>query len=218
MSPEQARGKPVDKRADVWSFGVVLYEMLTGQRLFTGETVSDTLASILKEEPDWTRLPVNTPRKLSNLLHRCLRKDVRNHLHDIGDARIEIEETIDGGSEVATAGSPSPAKPAGWRRTAATAVVIALFAVAWMAMRPSDEGVLRLANPVQVTIDVGVEDFSSWSPDGRTLAYHSDGDAAPWGNGNADIWVKQVGSGQSLNRTSDHVGDDGFPSWSHRWK
>ncbi len=95
MSPEQARGRPVDKRADIWAFGVVLFEMLTGQRLFSGDDVSDTLASILKDEPDWTLLPVDTPRKLSDLLHRCLRKDVRNRLHDIADARIEIEEATE---------------------------------------------------------------------------------------------------------------------------
>ena len=83
----------MDKRADIWAFGVVLFEMLTGKRLFSGETISDTLASILKDEPDWALLPVDTSRELSNLLHRCLRRDVRNRLHDIGDARIEIEET-----------------------------------------------------------------------------------------------------------------------------
>ena len=132
MSPEQARGKPVDKRADIWAFGVVLFEMLTGKRLFTGETVSDTLASILKEEPDWTLLPVETPRKLSDLLHRCLRRDVRNRLHDIGDGRIEIEEAIDSGSDVATAGSPlTPAlsqRALPWiAGTLAAALVLALW-------------------------------------------------------------------------------------------
>src|SRR5262245_48358830 len=82
MAPEQARGKPVDKRADIWAFGVVLYEMLTGRRLFEGETISDTLAGVLTKEPDWDRAPA----KVRRLLRRCLEKDPKRRLHDIGDA------------------------------------------------------------------------------------------------------------------------------------
>jgi Tol biopolymer transport system component len=92
MSPEQARGRTVDKRADIWAFGCVLYECLTGRRAFQGETVSDTLAQILKGEPDWSALPANTPVCVRSLLRRCLRKDRKERLHDIADARIEIEE------------------------------------------------------------------------------------------------------------------------------
>ncbi len=91
MSPEQARGKGVDKRSDIWSFGIVLYEMLTAQKLYSGETISDTLASILKEEPGWALLPEETPRSLRELLRRCLQKDPRQRLRDIGEARIAIE-------------------------------------------------------------------------------------------------------------------------------
>jgi serine/threonine protein kinase len=88
MSPEQARGKAVDKRADIWAFGVVLFEMLTGQRLFEGETVSDTLAAVLKEEPDWTR----TPLKVRRLLQACLQKDPKQRLQAIGDWKLLLAE------------------------------------------------------------------------------------------------------------------------------
>jgi Tol biopolymer transport system component len=91
MSPEQARGRAADRRSDVWAFGCVLYECLTGSRAFHGETVSDTLAHILKGEPDWNKLPAETPTRIKVLLRRCLEKDPRRRLHDIADARIEIE-------------------------------------------------------------------------------------------------------------------------------
>jgi Tol biopolymer transport system component len=90
MSPEQARGRPLDKRTDIWAFGCVLYEMLTGRRAFEGETVSDTMAAILKEEPDWGQVPTSIPWSVQQLLRRCLQKDSHSRLRDIGDARIEI--------------------------------------------------------------------------------------------------------------------------------
>jgi serine/threonine-protein kinase len=91
MSPEQARGRAVDRRSDIWAFGCVLYECLTGSRAFNGETVSDTLARILEREPDWSKLPAETPTLIKVLLCRCLQKDPRKRLHDIADARLEIE-------------------------------------------------------------------------------------------------------------------------------
>ena len=94
MSPEQARGKAVDKRADIWAFGCVLYEMLTGSRPFEGETISDTLASVLAREPDWNALPANTPAKVRELIQRCLEKDPKRRMRDIGDARIELEQAL----------------------------------------------------------------------------------------------------------------------------
>ncbi len=94
MSPEQARGKPVDKRTDIWAFGCVLYELLTGRRTFTGETATDVLASIVTSEPAWDALPTDTPARIRELLVRCLQKDPNRRLRDIGDARIEIEETL----------------------------------------------------------------------------------------------------------------------------
>jgi serine/threonine-protein kinase len=101
MSPEQARGKKADKRADIWAFGVVLWEMLTGLRLFEGETVSDTLAAVLRADPDWEALGPETPRPLHRLLRRCLERNPKERLHDIADARLEIGEAIDPAQAVA---------------------------------------------------------------------------------------------------------------------
>ena len=94
MSPGQARAKPVDKRSDIWSFGCVLFECLTGKRLFQGEDVTDTLATILKGEPDWAALPENTPPTIHLLLRKCLNKDRERRLHDIADARIDLEQAL----------------------------------------------------------------------------------------------------------------------------
>jgi Tol biopolymer transport system component len=103
MSPEQARGKPADKRADIWAFGCILYECLTGKRAFEGETVTEIVAAILKGEPNWQALPAATSFRIRDLLHRCLRKDTRERLRDIGDARLEIEAPVDYPSEAAAA-------------------------------------------------------------------------------------------------------------------
>src|SRR3984893_5569516 len=94
MSPEQARGKAVDKRTDIWAFGCVLYELLTARQTFHGESTTEILAAVLRGEPDWQALPATTPAKIRELLGRCLQKDLRRRLHDAADARIEIEETI----------------------------------------------------------------------------------------------------------------------------
>jgi serine/threonine protein kinase len=94
MSPEQARGKPVDKRADIWAFGVVLYEMLTGKSLFSGEDVSSTLAKVLEREPDFLTLPQNLHPRIRLLLERCLKKDPRTRYHDIADVRVDIQEVL----------------------------------------------------------------------------------------------------------------------------
>ena len=92
MSPEQVRGEDVDKRTDVWAFGCVLYEMLTGRRPFDGRSVSDVLASILRDDVDWRRLPPSTPRDLRRFLERCLRKDPRRRVQEIADAALELSE------------------------------------------------------------------------------------------------------------------------------
>ncbi len=96
MSPEQAKGKSVDRRTDIWAFGCVLYEMLTGKMAFTGETVTDTLAAVIRAEPEWSAIPASTPSRIRDLLQRCLKKDARQRLQSIGDARITIDEILSG--------------------------------------------------------------------------------------------------------------------------
>jgi len=137
MSPEQARGKAVDKRSDVFSFGCVLYEMIAGVGSFAGETVADSLGAVLHREPDWSKLPAGTPPRLRVLLERCLAKDRARRLHDIADARIEIEDLRAG------RGEPGPAAVPGVTRSRRWAVVGAFLAGAvlaagatWQAFRP----------------------------------------------------------------------------------
>jgi len=101
MSPEQARGAMVDKRADIWAFGVVLFEMLAGHSCFTGETITDLLAAVVRAEPGWAKLPPGTPPRVRDLLHRCLPKDRKRRLHDIADARLELEEALVPGTSIA---------------------------------------------------------------------------------------------------------------------
>jgi serine/threonine-protein kinase len=109
MSPEQAKAKPVDRRADIWAFGCVLYEMLSGNMAFRGDAVADTLAAVLKSEPDWSRLPAATPQQVRVLLRRCLQKDSRQRLQAIGDARIALEEALAQSPEDFTGAGVSPA-------------------------------------------------------------------------------------------------------------
>ena len=92
MAPEQAKGRTVDRRADIWAFGVILFEMLTGRRAFEGDGISEILASVLKSEPEWTSVPAETPPNIRRLLRRCLEKDPRKRLSAIGDARLELDE------------------------------------------------------------------------------------------------------------------------------
>jgi len=133
MSPEQARGKAVDKRSDIWSFGCVLYECLTGRRAFQGEDTSETLAAIIKGEPDWSQLPERVPPLLKGVLRQCLQKDPRHRWRDLADVRIAIE-TAREASAAATPRTPPPSRGAGlgWLLWAATAVLaIALAVVLW---------------------------------------------------------------------------------------
>src|SRR4029453_13123737 len=114
MSPEQARGRPVDKRTDIWAFGCVLFEILAGKQTFdAGDTVSDAVAAILKTEPDWSALPADTPLPVRALLRRCLEKDPGRRLRDIGDAQLELDDAVADplpSATVATANRP-PASP-----------------------------------------------------------------------------------------------------------
>ncbi len=143
MSPEQARGATVDKRADIWAFGVVLYEMLAGRACFGGQTVTDVLAAVVRAEPDWSALPAETPWRVRDLLRRCLTKDAKQRLHDIGDARLEIEQATSAagpaqGDGAPTPGIPAPAPSRPWRLTPwVLAAVASLAAAAAWVWRPA---------------------------------------------------------------------------------
>jgi len=174
MSPEQARGKPVDKRADIWAFGVVVYEMLTGRRLFDGETVSDILAAVLKEEPDWSSLPSGVPRRLRELLRRCLTRNPRQRLHDVADARIELEAF-----ETATDEAREPAlvvAPGKTRERIAWAIAAgAIVAAAWLAVGrptapPPRETPMRLRLSLEPSL--GLAGGFDLSPDGTHVVFH----------------------------------------------
>ena len=118
MSPEQAKGRTVDKRSDVWAFGAVLYEMLTARRAFEGDDVSDTLARILMKEPDWTALPANTPPAIRRLLRRSLEKDVRARLSDMAMVRVELRDVDYERQESGAVPLLAPPTPSRWRRMA----------------------------------------------------------------------------------------------------
>ena len=136
MSPEQARGRAVDKRSDIWAFGAVLYEMLTGRRAFDGEDVSDTLANILKREPDWSALPPGTPPAIERVLRRCLTRDPRFRTHDVADVRIELDART-GADAVEAAHVPAGVRSGpltSLERMAWFGVVLALAAVAGVAL------------------------------------------------------------------------------------
>ena len=152
MSPEQARGKTVDKRADIWAFGCVLFEMLTAQRVFIGETTSDTLASVLKTDPNWRALPGAVPAGLRRLLRRCLEKDPKRRLQAIGEARVQIEDLVAGSSDDTDA-SAMAAASARWRALpwVLTALAVGGLAVALILGRAPPAPAGRLARFVITT-------------------------------------------------------------------
>src|SRR6185369_4262209 len=132
MSPEQARGQSVDKRTDIWAFGCVLYEMLTGRVAFKGDTVSDAIAAILRAEPEWDALPATTPAHVRLLLGRCLEKDPKRRLRDIGDARLELDRSDAGSGGAVDSGAqrpPSAAVAGGQRPRYLMSSLIGLTAV-----------------------------------------------------------------------------------------
>ena len=138
MSPEQAAGRPTDRRCDVWSFGVMLYELLTGQRMFEGETISHTLADVLRAPLDLSRLPADVPRSVRQLLERCLDRNPRQRLRDIGEARIVLEHAIERPEPAATAAAMGPVRGDGSRLpwlVAAVGLAIGLGCLAWISVR-----------------------------------------------------------------------------------
>ena len=149
MSPEQARGKPVDRRADVWAFGCILYEMVTGRRVFTGEDVSDMIAAVLRAEVDWTPLPPAVSPVLRTYLQRCLSKDPRQRIGDMQTMRLALEGALD----IPVLSRPQDAQPARPRRTGALTLAAALTSAAvtgvavWVTVRPDPPRLTRLAIP-----------------------------------------------------------------------
>ncbi len=176
MSPEQARGKALDKRTDIWSFGCVLFEALTGRQAFKGETISDYIAAILKNEPDWKALPERTPAKIRDLLRRCLQKDPHNRLHDIADARIDIQDVLAGGpEEIEPAARPEPKWRALFWATAGLAIILScvLLWSPWRTSRLQEQLVSRfsLNLPQGETLDYEIGSSVVLSPDGTQLIY-----------------------------------------------
>ncbi len=197
MSPEQARGKPVDKRSDIWAFGSVLLEMLTGRQTFGGETVTDVIAAIVARDPDWGALPADTPQGIKKLLHRCLEKELDNRLHDIADARIEIEEiaeAVESGalpsSEVGAVSTKGREKL--WLATTIGLAIVALT-LGWLLLsRPeSEERVIRAQIPppegMQYETAANSPGSVTLSPDGRRFAF-----AATDANDDTTLWVREL--------------------------
>ena len=204
MSPEQARGRPVDKRSDVWAFGCVLYEMLAGVRAFPGDDVTESIAAIMRAEPDWLALPPDTPPALRRLLRRCLAKDVKERLKDISVARLEIAEAL---ATPSAERSESPVRARGGRLpwiVAAVSLALMLAAVAWSLRRdPVDPLSLRL----ELLPPAGFSPNSlALSPDGKQLVFVvSD-------NGSPSLWVRRLDqeAASPVPGTSDASG----PFWA----
>ena len=211
MAPEQARGKTVDRRADIWAFGVVLFEMLTGQRAFKGDDTSDVLAAVLRQDLDWSALPPATPPRLRRLLERCLDRDPRQRLRDVGEARVEIAK-IESGT---TDGPATPPAAAAARSTGSRAwsllkgaFVIALIAAAWWLGRRAAVPEAAWSRFTQLTDASGIETGPSLSPDGASFAYAS---AA---RGSWDIYVQRVGGRNPVLVAGDPARDEIWPAFS----
>ena len=216
MSPEQAKGRPADRRADIWAFGVVFYEMLAGGQTFSGETAAETLASVLKETITFDRLPADTPAALRTLLNRCLERDLRKRLQAIGEARIVLEGPMAAersGTEVPPQAEARPTQQAGWVTAGVLAVALAGLAawVWWPRPKPVEFGAVRLtvAPPEGATLTSNGPNSPqvSVSPDGRYVVFVADEN----GKGR-NLWIRALGSltAQKLDRTDDAR----FPFWS----
>jgi serine/threonine protein kinase len=210
MSPEQARGQSVDKRADIWAFGCVLFEMLSGRRAFEGDTTTDTLARILEHDPDWSLLPATVPASIRRLLRRCLEKNPERRQRDIGDARLDIEEAVSApltGS--AQGGSDTQSFPLRtWLAVASLAAILVLAALGiyqWQvntrSSPPASSQVTRL------TFDEGLQTDPTLSPGGTFVAYSSNK------GGNFDLYTQPIRGGNPIPITT-HQAHDWQPDWS----
>jgi Tol biopolymer transport system component len=169
MAPEQAKGKAVDKRADIWAFGVVSYEMLTGSRIFEGESIPETLGLIFAREPDLGALPAGTPTQLRRLLARCLVKDPKQRLRDIGDARLMLEEKDEPPAAPAAAAVAVPPRRRGLGAIVLVVVSLAAASAAWFAKPSTPSPTLRLS--IALPPGEQVTTVPAISADGRTIAY-----------------------------------------------
>lgn len=192
MSPEQAKGKPVDRRTDIWAFGCVLYEMLTGHRAFQGEAAAETIAAVLRAEPDWSRLPPATPTHVRILLQRCLQKDPKQRLRDIGDGRIALDEVLSGTANAPI--GPAVSGPA-WRRSlpwvaGVFSAAIIGGVVVWV-MNPRSAAPVRAVQRFEVAPpDPSVYSVGVLSPDGTKWAIGAGGgDVPPTG-----LWLRRMDS------------------------
>lgn len=195
MAPEQARGKTVDRRADIWAFGAVLFEMLSGTRAFRGEDVTDTIVSVISKEPDWTRVPAATPARLRQLLTRCLKKDARTRLQAIGDARVQIDELVSGAVDDSGGSSPAvPTTTASSRGRLPWIAAAAVLAVLVAAMATPTLRYLRQAPPLvppEMRVDITTPATDAplqfaLSPDGRSLVFVASGD------GPSRLWLRSL--------------------------
>jgi len=209
MSPEQARGRPVDRRTDIWAFGCVLFEMLTGSSAFARDPATDTIAAVVGAEPEWKSLPPHTPGSIRRLLTRCLQKDARRRLHDIADARIELEDAMLTPAEQAP-GAPSQR----WSRLAVSAVSLGIaigLVLLWVARdrfrTPAAEPSPGDVRVVRLTDFPGLEESPAISPDGRSVAFTA-GVA-----GKRQVFVRLIAGGPPLQITRDAV-DHECPRWS----
>jgi Tol biopolymer transport system component len=223
MSPEQARGRAVDKRSDIWSFGAVLYEMLTGRRAFDGEDVSDTLANVLKQEPDWSALPPATPVSIQRVIRRCLAKDPRQRLHDMADVRIELDDSGAGGAQPSlpvASGRLRAVERAAW-----IAVALALAAACGYALlRARAPGALgpvlrfQVPPPSKHTFGAlggpsgGLATLSALSPDGTKLVFYADDHT-----GKGGLWLRALDSFEARRLPDTDRGSQPFWSPDGNW-
>jgi serine/threonine protein kinase len=210
MSPEQAEGKSTDKRSDVWSFGVVLFEMLSGKRCFDGRSTSHVIVHVLEQEPDWAQLPAAVPTGVRQILERCLTKDPAQRLRDIGDVRIQLQAAISkpAYSQIGSASRPKQSRNLLWPGVAAL-VVLAVVAQGFFYFRKkpatkADAVRFEIAQPGNANLSSAL----SVSPDGRELAFITTGSSAP-----TRLWVRSLENLESRPlEGTDNV--TGFPFWS----
>ena len=221
MSPEQACGKKVDRRTDVWAFGVVLFEILTGRRPFSGETISETLASVLKTDPEWHALPVTLPPHLRRLLRRCLEKDQKRRLQAIGDARIEIDDFLQDDPELSVAVTSPPARRRypvlAWMAVGAGAIALALAVLARAGWRDTPTpATMRLS--VGLGADVSLPSAPAapaiaLSGDGRLLAFV----ARKGGSGNPQLYLRRLDQLQATALAGTDNAESPFFSPNGQW-